>query len=250
MKLTKEQFLELEKFLNYEISSSLWNSLLGWNWLLNLIASYYVRKTRRKYARYLVYSKYNFKGKPFEETVPEHIEHGAPFDETVPDETTPPEDVPDEFAPETIFKDRINDTINISAEAEINAATRILFPEHDKKSEKRGPRGPYKKKNKDTAIVKSTQSDQQIKPLKYITASTAEAVRNGKDMFLPGAQATKNKFIVGGAYIKGRLDEARAQYKEYLDKGIQNNDEILTWESWLSFEYAKEQQPQRKITGD
>jgi hypothetical protein len=44
---------ELQRFCEYEIAASVWAAKMSRGWMQRLAARYFVRKTRRKYARYL-----------------------------------------------------------------------------------------------------------------------------------------------------------------------------------------------------
>lgn len=159
---------------------------------------------------------------------------GRPYSEIVPDEIIPP---PTERCEDNL----IEETKKFMSEAE--------YISTENKSKKiRGKRGPYKKHISDPGRATIGSN------VKYLTPSTVDAVLKGKELTLPlpGIQATKNKFIVAGAYIAGRLEEARRQYKSYfvLSADSKFNNDILTWESWIATEFAKNQEPDRKIDGD
>jgi hypothetical protein len=91
--------------------------------------------------------------------------------------------------------------------------------------------------------IKEKKSD-VLPERKYMGENTLVRVVNGESLFLPGVQATKNKFIVAGAYIYGSLNDARKAYLEYIKKMRFQYEEckvngILTWESWLTHEWPK-----------
>lgn len=79
-------------------------------------------------------------------------------------------------------------------------------------------------------------------PRKYLTTSQIRAVKNGTLLELPGVQAQAKKFVVAGAYVQGRLEEARIQYRGYLRREIDENiEDILTWESWIARKFSQSQ---------
>jgi len=153
---------------------------------------------------------------------------GKPFSETVSDENVAP---------------------LIGSEEYNREITELMStPVIDVKLKKlRGKRGPNKKHGSDQGLASDGSN------IKYLSPSTVDAIRlHGKELSLPGVQATKNKFIVASAYVKGRLDEAREQYKKYFNLSCDNKiyTDILTWQSWITTMYVKNQMPDRKIDGD
>lgn len=125
---------------------------------------------------------------------------GKPYDDEVPDEERPPEQ---SFESDDIASVLSEDNIPIVEKVkETRESKRSLLPE---------PR--------------------------YLSESTVEAIKGeGKEMFLPGIQAQQNKFIVAGAYIKGRLSDARKKYTDYFN-AKESHSSILSWESWITLKY-------------
>jgi len=258
MKLTTEQQEELKKFLEYEITGSRWNHLFVLVWIMDLIAAYYVRKAKRKYAKYLfMQDPLRLKQKDKtpasassipEGSAPDEISQGLRLGEEIPDEDKVPEEQLAEMPEQTqtemesVFPQDFQDP-SVIPHGEYKAEP------GEYKSHKRGPRGPYKKKNpvvpelkKETRGRKSKdyQPPAKSEP-KYLSTSTATAVHEGKELSLPGIQATKTKFIVKGAYFFGRLDEARVQYHKYFSDLKVLDRPILCWESWLTEVFSKKE---------
>ena len=51
--LEKDKGMKIQDFLDYEIRSSWWASLVWWKWGQDFAARYFAWKTKRKYNRYL-----------------------------------------------------------------------------------------------------------------------------------------------------------------------------------------------------
>jgi hypothetical protein len=155
-----------------------------------------------------------------------------PYSDTVPDEKIPP----------FINLDNHNKEID-----ELTRFVEEVIPEPPKHvfhetPEPRGVETVFPVKGKEVVEKKKAgrKPDPIISPIpKYLSAEVVDAIRGGNKHFLPGIQAQKNKFVVGGAYIYGRLDEARKEYEKYVDKTPCNNDDILTWESFLAIKFNK-----------
>ena len=103
---------------------------------------------------------------------------------------------------------------------------------------------PAKNPQPEQAAKKPTVpvTSQEEGPRKYLTTSQIRAVKNGTMLELPGVQAQAKKFVVAGAYVQGRLEEARIQYKLYLKREIAEDiEDILTWESWIARKFSQSQ---------
>lgn len=185
---------------------------------------------------------YLAKRKAEEPIIPEYAERGAPFDELVPDEETPPVEI-------------ITDYRHIAHAADEEPLV--------KEKKTRGKRGPYKKQKdfKAPHIGKIETRGRKPAPVpepKYFSESTINALYNGAIPNLPGVQATKNKFIVQNTYFSGKLDLIRKQYMKYFNDTKAENEKlgegrwlpILTWESWLTSKYAATEEVKRNINID
>ena len=101
---------------------------------------------------------------------------------------------------------------------------------------------PEQATKKPTVPVKS----QEEGPRKYLTTQQITIanliLRRDGDLDLPGVQAQAKKFVVAGAYVQGRLEEARIQYRLYLKREIAEKiEDILTWESWIARKFSQSQ---------
>ena len=266
MKLTTEQQEELKKFIEYEITGSRWNHLFGLKWIMNLIAAYYMRKAKRKYARYL-YMQDPLRLKQKDKTpasaysIPEdpafeEMRNGLRLGEQVPDEDEVPEEQLAKIPEQT--QTGIESISPFIPDAEIDAATipegkynLVPIPEPgEHKSHKRGPRGPYKKKNpvvpepkKETRGRKPKDYKPPVRPEpSYLSQNTIIAVKGGEEICLRGVQATKAKFIVANTYFYGKLDIAREQYRIYISELIESDKPILSWASWLVEEFNQKKE--------
>jgi hypothetical protein len=147
-------------------------------------------------------------------------EHETPFDEEIP----PPENSDSDIPLMSIGKQGIYEE--------------ILREEHPNGEEKPSlsdiPKGEYKTVSPRLTGKRGRPYKQVTTPtMKYLNESTIAAIRNGKELNLPGVQAQKNKFVVAGTYMKGNLEDARKLYKKYFISMNDDYYDILTWGSWL-----------------
>ena len=80
-------------------------------------------------------------------------------------------------------------------------------------------------------------------PRKYLsTAELSAYMKTGTLPDMPGVQAQPKKFVVSGAYVQGRLEDARILYRKYLEREVAENvEDVLTWGSWIARKFNQSQ---------